>query len=125
MGSAISVRIHETDERGTTDYADLTRAIRAIPSVLERFELSDLDAIGHRVAHGGGKFAVPAIIDDATIAEIEALTPLAPLHNPANLQPVRLCRTLWLQVPQVAVFDTSFHNQSGLRHHVRCPQTMA
>ncbi len=57
--------------------------------MLERFELSDLNAIGHRVAHGGGKFAVPVIIEDATIAEIEALTPLAPLHNPADLQPVR------------------------------------
>ena len=49
------------------------------------------------------------ILDDATIGTIEELSPLAPLHNPGNLQAIRLCRALWPAVPQAAVFDTSFH----------------
>ncbi len=97
------------DERGRAPHADIAAAIAAMPAVLARFGLGSIDAIGHRVAHGGGRFSAPAILDDETIAEIEALTPLAPLHNPANLAAVRLCRSLWPAKPQVAVFDTSFH----------------
>ncbi len=99
----------ETDERGTAQCGDIASAAGRVPDVLKRFGLEGVDAIGHRVAHGGPKFALPAILDDAAVDTIQELTPLAPLHNPANLDAIRFCRGLWPQVPQVAVFDTSFH----------------
>ncbi|MCO5082729.1 MAG: acetate/propionate family kinase [Rhizobiaceae bacterium] len=108
-GCDFRFRKDEIDERGRAEHADIGAAIAAIPAVLERFGLDEIDAIGHRVAHGGGKFPAPAVLDDATVAEIETLTPLAPLHNPANLTAVRFCRSLWPELAQVAVFDTSFH----------------
>jgi acetate kinase len=68
-----------------------------------------LSAIGHRVVHGGESFTQPTLIDPAVIESIRALTPLAPLHNPANLLGIKVCRERFPQVPQVAVFDTAFH----------------
>jgi acetate kinase len=65
--------------------------------------------VGHRVVHGGEKFREPAIIDDATLGTIEDLIPLAPLHNPANVTGIKVMRELLPEVPQVAVFDTAFH----------------
>lgn len=65
--------------------------------------------MGHRFAHGGSDFPGPAVIDDAVIARIEAVTPLAPLHNPPMLDALHMARRLWPDLPQVAVFDTSFH----------------
>jgi acetate kinase len=65
--------------------------------------------VGHRVVHGGERFREPAIIDDATLGAIEELIPLAPLHNPANVTGIRVMRGLLPHVPQVAVFDTAFH----------------
>jgi acetate kinase len=97
------------DERGQADCGGIGEALKQIPLVLRRFAFDAIDAIGHRVAHGGSKFACPAVLDDAIVAAIEELTPLAPLHNPANLEAMRLCRKLWPAVSQVAVFDTSFH----------------
>lgn len=99
----------ETDERGTAQCGDIGSALERVPDVLKRFGMEAVDAIGHRVAHGGSKFAAPAILDDASVKAIQDLTPLAPLHNPANLEAIRFCRELWPDVPQVAVFDTSFH----------------
>lgn len=107
--SEFRFRQGDADERGTADIGDIDRAIEAIQGVLERFGLTDIGAIGHRVVHGGARFSAATILDDATVAEIDALTPLAPLHNPANLRAVRLCRRLWPDLPQVAVFDTAFH----------------
>ena len=71
---------------------------------------TELVAIGHRVVHGGDRFSAPTLIDDAVIAAIEKLTPLAPLHNPSNLAGIRLARDLYPDVAQVAVFDTAFHS---------------
>ncbi|MGC4024610.1 MAG: acetate/propionate family kinase [Mesorhizobium sp.] len=99
----------DVDEKGSIDCADIEAALERIPAILPRFGLTSIDAIGHRVAHGGATFAGPATLDDKSIAAIEELTPLAPLHNPASLQAIRLSRKLWPNVPQVAVFDTSFH----------------
>ncbi|VAW60165.1 Acetate kinase [hydrothermal vent metagenome] len=70
---------------------------------------NELTGIGHRVVHGGEAFKQPVIIDDNVIAGIEALIPLAPLHNPASLMGIRMSMEHARQIPQVAVFDTAFH----------------
>ncbi|MEV0584516.1 acetate/propionate family kinase [Nonomuraea sp. NPDC050310] len=66
-------------------------------------------AIGHRVVHGGDRFRDPVLVDAEVIAAIEELEPLAPLHNPINLHGIRRCQAVFPGVPQVAVFDTAFH----------------
>ena len=71
--------------------------------------LSEIGAVGHRVVHGGEKFASSTVIDEAVIAEIDKCNDLAPLHNPANLIGINACREVMGDVPMVAVFDTAFH----------------
>ena len=71
--------------------------------------LKEVDAIGHRIVHGGEKFASSAVITDEMIATVEECNDLAPLHNPANLIGIRVCSELMPGVPQVGVFDTAFH----------------
>ncbi|HEB97849.1 MAG TPA: acetate kinase [Sedimenticola thiotaurini] len=71
--------------------------------------VEDLDAVGHRVVHGGEAFREPVRIDDAVVAAIRETIALAPLHNPANLDGIEVARRLLPAVPQVAVFDTAFH----------------
>lgn len=72
-------------------------------------DLSEIQAVGHRVVHGGEKFANSTIITDEVIKAIEECNDLAPLHNPANLIGIRACQRLMKDVPMVAVFDTAFH----------------
>ena len=72
-------------------------------------DLAEIDAVGHRVVHGGEKFATSTILTDEVIAVIEECNDLAPLHNPANLIGIRACQELMPNVPMVAVFDTAFH----------------
>ena len=72
-------------------------------------DLKEIDAIGHRVVHGGEKFASSVVINDEVMAAIEECNPLAPLHNPANLIGIRACQAVMPGVPNVAVFDTAFH----------------
>jgi acetate kinase len=93
----------------TLPLADLGAAIAAVPGLLAAHGVDGIGAIGHRIAHGGAHFAGPALLDDATLAKVVALTPLAPLHNPANLAAIRLAMQVWPGLPQVGVFDTSFH----------------
>ena len=71
--------------------------------------LAEVDAIGHRIVHGGEKFAKSALITDEMIKAVEECNDLAPLHNPANLIGIRVCAELMPNVPQVGVFDTAFH----------------
>ena len=71
--------------------------------------LAEVNAIGHRIVHGGEKFASSAIIIDEMIKAVEECNDLAPLHNPANLIGIRVCSELMPNVPQVGVFDTAFH----------------
>ena len=71
--------------------------------------VAEIDAVGHRVLHGGMKFSDSCIIDDAVIKAIEDCIPLGPLHNPANLMGIRACQAVMPGTPQVAVFDTAFH----------------
>ncbi|SHE22276.1 acetate/propionate family kinase [methanotrophic endosymbiont of Bathymodiolus puteoserpentis (Logatchev)] len=72
-------------------------------------DISDLFCIGHRVVHGGEKFCQPTLIDSTVLAEIKKMIPLAPLHNPANITGIEAAMVYAQSVPQVAVFDTAFH----------------
>ncbi|MBB6172956.1 acetate kinase [Nocardiopsis mwathae] len=97
----------------TEPYADHEAGLKA---VLDAFAAAgpDLDAIrpaavGHRVVHGGDRFGGAVLVDDGVESAIEELAPLAPLHNPANLAGIRGARKAFPNVPQVAVFDTAFH----------------
>ncbi len=71
--------------------------------------LSEIGAVGHRVVHGGEKFASSVVITDEVIAAIEDCNDLAPLHNPANLIGIRACQAIMPGIPMVGVFDTAFH----------------
>ena len=71
--------------------------------------VDEIDAVGHRVLHGGMEFSDSCIINDEVIAAIEKCIPLGPLHNPANLMGIRACQAVMPKTPQVAVFDTAFH----------------
>ena len=91
----------------------------AIAAVIEKLtspeygvvaSMSEIDAVGHRVVHGGEKFASSVKIDDAVMAALEECIPFAPLHNPANITGIDACRkVMGDDVPMVAVFDTAFH----------------
>ena len=71
--------------------------------------LAEVDAVGHRVVHGGEKFASSVVLTEEVLAQIEECNDLAPLHNPANLIGIRACQELMPNVPMVGVFDTAFH----------------
>ena len=71
--------------------------------------MKEIDAVGHRVVHGGEKFASSVLIDDVVMAALEDCIPLAPLHNPANITGIKACQKVMPGVPMVAVFDTAFH----------------
>ncbi|WP_442814204.1 acetate kinase [Streptomyces sp. NBC_00151] len=102
----------ETRERADT-FADHEAALKAMAEELAvdglGLDSPELAAIGHRVVHGGQTFTEPTVIDDAVLAEIERLIPVAPLHNPANLTGIRTAMALRPDLPQVAIFDTAFH----------------
>ena len=71
--------------------------------------LDEIDAVGHRIVHGGEKFASSVVIDDEVMKAIEECNDLAPLHNPANLIGINACKEIMPNVPMVGVFDTAFH----------------
>ena len=99
----------------TTPLKDHTEAMNIVLDALQDADhgviksLDEIGAVGHRVLHGGEKFTASCLIDDACIAAIEENIPLGPLHNPANLMGIRACQKVLPNVPQVAVFDTAFH----------------
>ena len=106
---------------GRADYvldvqmANHAEAVRIVLDTLTSKEngviasLDEISAVGHRVLHGGEKFSGSVIIDEKVIETIEECCELGPLHNPANLTGIRACEQLMPGVPQVAVFDTGFH----------------
>jgi acetate kinase len=90
--------------------AEHTRAFRQIGNWLQGFlEGKQLLAVGHRVAHGGERYAQPVLIDDQVISDLTRLIPLVPLHQPHNLAGIRAVSDSRPELPQVACFDTSFH----------------
>jgi acetate kinase len=118
LASGLIERIGESgassvDGNGAAGFADHRQAIAEVLRRLgESGEMpnpNELFGIGHRVVHGGEAFQAAVMVDDAVLEAIRAAIPLAPLHNPSNLLGIEICRELWPGVPQVAVFDTAFH----------------
>ncbi|MDR1736682.1 MAG: acetate kinase [Oscillospiraceae bacterium] len=99
-------------ERAMADHSDAIQAVTLLLTSPETGVIKSMDeisAVGHRVVHGGEMFNSSVLIDDSVIAAIEECVPLAPLHNPPNLVGIDACRQRLGDVPQVAVFDTAFH----------------
>ncbi|MCI8463565.1 MAG: acetate kinase [Lachnospiraceae bacterium] len=102
-------------EKTLTPMSDHTEAIRLVLEALTNpatgvvKNLDEIGAVGHRVVHGGEKFAESVIIDEEVLAAIRECSDLAPLHNPANLIGIDACRKLMPSTPMAAVFDTAFH----------------
>jgi acetate kinase len=92
---------------GPADHAEALEQVDA--AIHEVLGDRALDAVGHRVVHGGERFGEPVLIDNEITRAIERLNPLAPLHNPANVLGIRAIAKKWPDMPQVAVFDTAFH----------------
>ncbi|WP_206485507.1 acetate kinase [Thalassotalea sp. G2M2-11] len=89
---------------------DHQKAIEAVVVFLKEQSLTEqIFAVGHRVVHGGEKYSQPTLIDDDVKNNIDELAKLAPLHNPANLQGVLAAEAVFGRIPQVAIFDTAFH----------------
>ena len=115
-GSQITYQPKGGDKEVTvTPMPDHTVAVQLVIDALTNARtgvvksLSDIDAVGHRIVHGGEKFASSVVINDEVVKAIEECNDLAPLHNPANLIGINACKKLMPNVPMVAVFDTAFH----------------
>ena len=115
-GSAITHQ-PEGKEKVNTE-VEMQNHTQAVQYVIEKLtdkevgviaSLDEIDAVGHRVVHGGEKFASSVVITDEIIKAIEECNDLAPLHNPANLIGINSCKEIMPNVPMVAVFDTAFH----------------
>lgn len=101
-----------TEELPMADHTDAVRYVidkltDANVGVIKSLE--EIDAVGHRIVHGGEKFASSVVINDEVMKAIEECNDLAPLHNPANLIGINSCKAIMPNVPMVAVFDTAFH----------------
>ena len=119
-GSVITYQPAGADKIKTeTPMPDHTKAVELVIAALTNPEtgvikdLAEIDAVGHRVVHGGEKFAESVIITDDVLQAIADCNDLAPLHNPANIIGINACKELMPGVPQVAVFDTAFHQTMG------------
>lgn len=116
-GSVIGYKAKGENIKKEVPMPDHTAAFMQVKDMLMDAEygvindLSDVAAIGHRVVQGGSIFHESCLINDDVIAKVQELAPLAPLHNPANIQGIEACTQVFgKEVPQVAVFDTSFHS---------------
>jgi acetate kinase len=100
---------HRTEQAFASHEVALRAAMAAFAAHGPSLAETPIAAVGHRVVHGGERFAEPAVVDDELVAAVTELVPLAPLHNPANLEGIAVARLLFPEVPHVAVFDTAFH----------------
>ena len=118
IGMESSMITHEANGHKATTPAIFPTHTEAFAEVVKKMttgegkcidDVSEISAIGHRVVHGGEKFAKSVVITDEVMQAIEECNPLAPLHNPANIIGIKACQELMPGVPMVAVFDTAFH----------------
>lgn len=115
LDGIFSIKLNGEKKEKNIDIPDHAVALRTVLDALvdeENHVLSSLDeiqAVGHRVVHGGEKFSHSVRITEEIIREIEKCSDLAPLHNPANILGIRACQEIMPDVPNVAVFDTAFH----------------
>ncbi|WP_415408267.1 acetate/propionate family kinase [Sulfurovum sp. CS9] len=107
------VKYKEQSFSSTAPVSDHHQALEIIFSMLKESNaissIDELDAVGHRVVHGGSNFSEPTLISQEVIETIRSLIPLAPLHNPANLKGIEVISKIAPNLAQVAVFDTAFH----------------
>ena len=111
--SSIKYQVIDADSRsrkaaGLVEHANDADAVAALAGEPALRDTS-LVAVGHRVVHGGPHFTAPVVVDDAVLATLRQLVPMAPLHLPANIAGIEVARRAFPNVPQVAVFDTAFH----------------
>jgi len=108
----------------SSEIADVPAAISAVSAWLKEARTVEPIAVGHRVVHGGPQYDRPVIVDAEVLARLERLSPLAPLHQPNNLAPIRLMLKRWPELAQVACFDTAFHRtHSALADYYAIPDS--
>jgi len=108
---------------GHAEVADVSTALAIVDAWLREVHTIEPDAVGHRVVHGGPDYDRPVVVDDRVIERLERYVPLAPLHQPHNLAPIRSIRARFPQLPQVACFDTGFHRgHSAVAEHFAIPE---
>src|SRR6056297_2618693 len=115
--SASFIKLERNGDKTKLDYnvPEHTKGIEYILNILTSEDygpidsLDEIEAVGHRVAHGGEKFSKSVYINEEVIQEIKSVSNLAPLHNPNNLKGIYAIQKLMPETPQVAVFDTAFH----------------
>ncbi|MBL0373593.1 acetate/propionate family kinase [Rhizobium sp. KVB221] len=131
-GIGTTPHLSARDHAGTTmidqafspsEVADLTAATRMVGGWLREKLSGNLVAVGHRVVHGGPDYSKPIRVDEKVLADLERFIPLAPLHQPNNLAPIRAFVEQMPQIPQVACFDTAFHRgHSAVADHYAIPE---
>lgn len=125
-GTRLRHEVGNDDHVSDVQAGDHAAALAAIGEAFDRHGPSTdgLDAVGHRVVHGGQRFSGPVQIDDDVLSQIEQLAVLAPLHNPVNASGIRAARERFAGVPHVAVFDTAFHaDMPAAAHTYAVPQS--
>ncbi|MBX4999555.1 acetate/propionate family kinase [Rhizobium lentis] len=130
VGTAPRLRIKGATEEVLADHQhsqsevpDLQAAMRLVGAWLRESHEGRLVAVGHRVVHGGPEYGRPVLIDEKVLADLEHYVPLAPLHQPNNLAPIRAILARRPDLPQVACFDTSFHRgHSAVADHYAIPE---
>ena len=116
-GSFIKYKANGIEKKFDGDLQNHTEALAKVFEILTNAEygvlksLSEIEAVGHRVVHGGEVFKESVLITDEVMASLDSLVPLGPLHMPANIAGIKACQEIMKGVPQVAVFDTAFHSR--------------
>lgn len=127
IGQETAFLTHKVGEEKHIVNAPAKNHEEAIKIVLEQFtnpeygvinSLSEIDAVGHRLVHGGEKFATSVIINDEVIEKVKECITLAPLHNPAGILGIEACEALMPGVPMVGVFDTAFHQTMPKKNYI-------
>ena len=127
IGMESSMITHEANGHKATTPAIFPTHTEAFAEVVKKMttgegkcidDVSEISAIGHRVVHGGEKFKASCLITDEVINTIRELSPLAPLHNPANITGIKACQAVMPGVPMVAVFDTAFHQTMPAKSYI-------